>query len=131
MTKDGRPRTARRLLRREVVQTSYRRYHLSMTSRKERLTVTVDPALIAAGNDAVAEGRAESLSAWVNAALAERVAKERALAALAEAVTAYEEQFGEISADELADQSRADRETAVVVRGPAMTKKRKARSRKN
>ena len=49
------------------------------------MTVTVDPAVIAAGNDAVAEGRAESFSAWVNAALTERVAKERALAALADA----------------------------------------------
>ena len=57
-----------------------------MSARKERLTVTVDPALIEAGNDAVAEGRAESLSAWVNAALAARVATERRLAALADAV---------------------------------------------
>lgn len=93
-----------------------------MSSRKERLTVTVDPALIAAGNDAVAEGRAESLSAWVNAALAERVAHERALAALADAIAAYEEEFGEISVRELADQARADRESAVVVRGAAGTK---------
>ena len=97
-----------------------------MSARKERLTVTVDPALIAAGNDAVAEGRAESLSAWVNAALAERVTKERALAALAEAVAAYEEEFGEISAQELADQARVDRESAIVVRGAAKRTKRRA-----
>lgn len=88
-----------------------------MSTRKERLTVTVDPEFIAAGNDAVEEGRAESLSAWVNAALAERVARERRLAALAEAVAAYEEQFGVISAQELADQARVDRESAVVLRG--------------
>lgn len=100
-----------------------------MISRKERLTVTVDPALIAAGNDAVAEGRAESLSAWVNAALAERVAKERALAALAHAIAAYEEEYGEISARELADQARADRESAIVVRGALKRRKRKARGK--
>jgi hypothetical protein len=94
------------------------------------LTVTVDPAVIAAGNDAVAEGRAESLSAWVNAALAERVAKERALAALAEAIAGYEGEFGEISAQELADQARADRESAIVVRGTVKPKKRKARGKK-
>jgi hypothetical protein len=84
-----------------------------------------------AGNDAVAEGRAESLSGWVNAALAERVAKERRLAALAEVVTAYEERFGAISARELADQARADRESAVVVRGskPARGKGKTRRSR--
>lgn len=94
-----------------------------MTSRKERLTVTVDHDLVAAGNDAVAEGRAESMSAWVNAALAERAAKERRLAALAAAIASYEEQFGIISAQELADQARADREAAKVVRGPRRPKK--------
>ncbi len=92
-----------------------------MSMRKERLTVTIDADLMEAGNDAVAEGRAESLSGWVNAALAERVTKERRLAALAEAVTAYEEKFGAISARELVDQKRADREAAVVVRGSKST----------
>ncbi|HEX5047526.1 MAG TPA: hypothetical protein VFX89_10425 [Gammaproteobacteria bacterium] len=90
-----------------------------MSERKERLTVTVDPDLIAAGNDAVSEGRADSLSAWVNAALAARVATERRLAKLAEAVAAYESRFGAISAEEMADQARADRGGAVVVRGRA------------
>jgi hypothetical protein len=101
-----------------------------MSMRKERLTVTVDPALVAAGNAAVAEGRAESLSAWVNAALHERVAKERALAALAEAIHAYEEEFGEISARELADQARADRESAIVVRGSVKPRKPIARGKR-
>ena len=102
-----------------------------MSARKERLTVTVDRELIEAGNDAVAEGRAESLSAWVNAALAERAARERRLLALAEAVTAYEEQFGVISPQELAEQARADRESATVVRGNSGTPvKRKPRRAK-
>jgi uncharacterized protein YllA (UPF0747 family) len=101
-----------------------------MSTRKERLTVTVDPEFIEAGNDAVAEGKAESLSAWVNAALAERVARERRLVALARAVTAYEERFGAISAQELADQARADRESAIVLRGNrAGPAKRKMRRR--
>jgi uncharacterized protein YllA (UPF0747 family) len=99
-----------------------------MSTRKERLTVTVNPAFIEAGNDAVSEGRAESLSAWVNAALAEKVAKERRLVALAQAVSAYEERFGAISVQELTDQARADRESAVVVRGKkANPVKRKSR----
>jgi len=64
---------------------------------KERLTVTVDSELIEAANQAVTEGRVASLSGWVNLALAERAAKERRLRALAEAVAAYEDEFGEIT----------------------------------
>ena len=86
---------------------------------KERLTVTVDPALVQAGNRAVEEGRADSVSAWVNLALADRVAKDRRLRALADAVSAYEAKFGVITADELAAQARADRASALVVRGAA------------
>jgi hypothetical protein len=102
-----------------------------MRTRKERLTVTVEPAFITAGNDAVAEGRAESLSAWVNAALAERVARERRLVALAEAVAAYEKRFGAISSQELAEQARADRESATVLRGSrgTPTKRKPGRGR--
>ena len=101
-----------------------------MSTRKERLTVTVDPDLVAAGNHAVAEGRAESLSAWVNAALSERIAKERRLAALADAVTAYEARFGAISMQELEEQRRADRAGAVIVRGqkPSTRKRRSPRA---
>ena len=90
-----------------------------MTANKERLTVTVDPDLVRAGNDAVRGGRVASLSAWVNAALAERAAKDRRLAALAVAIAAYERQHGEISAEELDAQTRTDRRAAVVVRGGA------------
>ena len=96
---------------------------------KQRLTITVDPELIEAGNDAVAEGRADSLSAWVNTALTEKVAKERRLAALAGAIATYEERFGVISPRELADQARADRAGAVVVRG-AKTKRPKGKARR-
>jgi hypothetical protein len=97
---------------------------------KERLTVTVDPALVEAGAEAVAAGRAESLSAWVNLALAERVAKERRLRALGEAVAAYEADFGPISPEELTAQERADRGSARVIRGargPIGGKRRPAR----
>ena len=46
-----------------------------MTARKQRLTVTVDPELIEAGNHAVASGTADSLSGWVGIALTEMVQK--------------------------------------------------------
>jgi hypothetical protein len=83
---------------------------------KERLTVTVDSELIEAANQAVTEGRAGSLSGWVNLALAERAAKDRRLQALAEAIGGYEQAFGEITAGELAAQARADRRSATTVR---------------
>ena len=101
-----------------------------MTLRKERLTVTVDRDLLDAGNEAVAAGRAASLSAWVNHALADRVAKEQRLAAMQDAVAGYEADFGVITEREMAAQARADRESAVVVRRPTAkrTGARKSRS---
>ena len=97
---------------------------------KERLTVTVDSHLIEAGNVAVASGQADSLSGWVNLALAERVAKERRLAAMEEAIAAYEERFGEISAREMAEQARTDRQRAIVIRDGFPKPKRTRRSRR-
>ena len=94
---------------------------------KERLTVTVDPHLVQAGNDAVAEGRVDSLSAWVNLALGERAAKERRLRALSEAVAAYETEFGVITPAETTAQERADRASARVIRG---TTSRRAKTRR-
>jgi Arc/MetJ-type ribon-helix-helix transcriptional regulator len=88
-----------------------------MAKRKERLTVTVDAELIAAGTRAVKTGRAESMSGWVNAALAEREAHDRRLRAMAEAVAAYEAEFGVISSEEMAAQERADQKNAIKVRG--------------
>jgi hypothetical protein len=85
-------------------------------STKTRLTVTIDPDLVDAGAEAVAEGRSSSLSAWVNAALAERVVHDRRLRALGEANAAYEDEFGVITADEITRQQRADRSAARVVR---------------
>jgi hypothetical protein len=96
-----------------------------MSARKARLTVTIDRELIAAGSAAVARGRAESVSGWVNQALAERVARDRRLAALAEAVAAYEADHGSISDQELVAQARADRRGAVVVRGGVRAKPRR------
>jgi hypothetical protein len=91
-------------------------YTFNVAARKHRLTVTVDHALVEAGNRAVAEGDADSLSGWVNDALAERVARETKLAHVRAAIADYEAEFGVITADEIAAQARADRENAVVVR---------------
>lgn len=91
------------------------------------MTVTVDRVLVEAANEAVASGRASSLSTWVNAALAERAAKDRHLHAMAEAIAGYEAEFGAISAAELISQQRDDRRTSIAVREP---RKKPARSRR-
>lgn len=90
---------------------------MCMTRRKERLTVTVDAELVAAGNAAVERGAADSLSGWVNEALAARAEHDRKLAAMGEAIAVYEGELGEITEAEIAAQHRADRAAAVVVRG--------------
>jgi hypothetical protein len=87
-----------------------------MTERKQRLTVTVDPELVQAATRAVADGEADSLSGWVNAALSEKVARDQKLVHLRAAIADYESEFGEITAKEMAAQARADREDAVIVR---------------
>lgn len=98
-----------------------------MSGGKDRLTVTVDPDLVRAGNDAVASGRAPSLSAWVNRALVEHVEREQRLRALGEAISAYEAEFGVIGADELLAQNRRDRTAARVIRaGSRATTRRRA-----
>ena len=99
-----------------------------MTSRKQRLTVTVDPALVDAGQRAVAAGRADSVSGWVSAALEDRILLEHKLALLAAAVADYEDEFGEITVEEIARQRRADREDARVVRGRRLPATRTTKS---
>jgi hypothetical protein len=98
-----------------------------MARRKERLTVTVDAELVVAGNRAVRAGDADSLSGWVNDALAEREAKDRRLRAMAEAVAAYEAEFGVITDEEMAAQKRADQRAAIVVRGARPRARKRAR----
>jgi len=86
-------------------------------SEKTRLSASVDAELIEAGRTAVAAGRAESLSAWVNDALHRQAEHERRLKALGEFITAYEEEHGEITEEEMIDAERRARERAIVVRG--------------
>jgi hypothetical protein len=99
-----------------------------MTAKKHRLTVTVDPELIEAGQRAVESGQAESVSGWVSAALEDKIRRDRKLALLAAAVADYEKEFGEISTEEIVAQRRADRQDATVVRGRRQQATRKAKS---
>ena len=88
-----------------------------MTNR-QRLSATVDAELLAAGKEAVAQGEADSLSAWVNAALSRQAAHDRRMRALDEFLAAYEAEHGEISDSEIQDATRRARSRAVVVRTP-------------
>jgi hypothetical protein len=99
-----------------------------MTPKKQRLTVTVDPELIQAGQRAVESGQADSVSGWVSAALEDKIRRDGKLALLAAAVADYEKQFGEISAEEVLAQQRADRQDATIVRGRRQPRARRARS---
>ena len=86
-------------------------------SVKERLSASVDADLVAVAQEAVAQGRAESVSAWVNEALRLKVAHDRRLRALDEFVAGFEAEQGQISEAEMKEAARRARGRAVVVRG--------------
>ena len=66
----------------------------------------------------MAEGRAGSLSAWVNEALRRQVDHERRMKALDDFLGAYEDEHGEITEEEMQAAGRRARGRAVVVRTP-------------
>jgi hypothetical protein len=84
--------------------------------KRERITVTVDAEWIAAGAAAVAEGRADSVSAWVSQAMAEKAANDRRLRFLDLAIADYEAEFGVITDEEMDEQERLDRQSAAEFR---------------
>lgn len=98
-----------------------------MTNR-ERLSATVEAGLLAAGRAAVTEGRAESLSAWVNDALRRQAEHDRRMQSLDEFLEAYEAEHGVITDEEIRAATRRSRSRAVVVRDP-VAKKRSATKR--
>jgi len=85
--------------------------------KKERITITLDRDVLAAANEAVKAGQADSVSAWVNRALAAHVVKARKLRGMAELIAEYEAKHGVITEAEMAMQEREDRRNAIVIRG--------------
>ncbi len=83
---------------------------------KGRLSASIDPALIATAREAVARGRAPSLSAWVSDALRLKQAHDARLEALAEFVAVFEAEAGMITDDEMSAAWRRARGRAVNVR---------------
>lgn len=85
---------------------------------KQRLSATVESDLLAAGHAAVAEGRAESISAWVNDALRRQADHDRRMRSLDAFLDAYEAEHGEVTEAEMQTATRRVRARAVVVRTP-------------
>lgn len=100
-----------------------------MTTR-ERLSATIEADLLEAGRVAVAEGRAESLSAWVNSALRRQADHDRRLQALDEFLDGYEAEHGEITEREIEAATRRARARAVVVRPPVREHERALESQR-
>ena len=90
-------------------------------SDKSRLSASVDVDLLAVAQAAVAAGRVESVSAWVNDALGLKAAHERRLAALDAFLAEYEAEHGQITAEEMDAAARRARGRAVVVRSSPKT----------
>jgi hypothetical protein len=86
-------------------------------SVKQRLSASVDADLVAVAQEAVAQGQAESMSAWVNEALRLKADHDRRLRALDYFLAAFEAEHGEITEQEMRDAARQARARAVVVRG--------------
>jgi Arc/MetJ-type ribon-helix-helix transcriptional regulator len=86
---------------------------------KLRLSVSVDEDLIKAAKAAVATGRFENVSAWVNDALRRQADHDRRLVVLDEFLAEYEAEHGEITESEMTDAARRARARAIVVRREA------------
>jgi hypothetical protein len=86
-------------------------------SAKQRLSASVDAAVLAAAQTAVSEGRAVNVSAWVNEALHRQAAHDGRMRALDAFVEHYEAVRGVITDDEIRAATRRTRARAVVVRG--------------
>ena len=86
-----------------------------MTS-KQRLSASVDGELLHAAQTAVDEGRATSISAWVNDALRLKAEHEQRMQALDSFLAAYEAEHGVITEVEIDEAVHRARSRATVVR---------------
>lgn len=80
---------------------------------KRRVTVTVDEVLLEAAAEAVAEGKAVSVSAWVNDAMTAHSERERKRAGLRKLLDEYQAEFGTFTDEELEESERLAKESAA------------------
>lgn len=86
---------------------------------KQRLSASVDTELLQAAQSAVQDGRAESVSAWVNDALRLKAEHESRMQALDSFLADYEAKHGAITDVEMDEAVRRARGRATVVRSSA------------
>jgi hypothetical protein len=80
---------------------------------KRRLSASVDADLLRAAERAARDGRASTVSAWVNDALRLKVQHDQRLRALAEFIETYEAEHGVITDEEI-EIARARAKTRAV-----------------
>ncbi|MGH9188982.1 MAG: hypothetical protein ACRD0Q_02955 [Acidimicrobiales bacterium] len=97
---------------------------------KQRLSVSVDAELVEAGQAAVSEGRAASMSAWANEALRLKADHDQRMRALDQFLAAYEAEHGEITGEEMDEAVRLARARATVVRGEPVSDRPTRRRRR-
>lgn len=83
---------------------------------KQRLSASVDAELLRAAQTAVDEGRAGSISAWVNDAMRLKAEHDRRMQALDGFLATYEAEHGAITEAEIDEAVRRARSRATVVR---------------
>lgn len=93
---------------------------------KQRLSASVDAELLLVAQTAVDEGRAASVSAWINDALRLKADHDRRMRALDSFLAAYEAEHGVITEAEIDEAARRAGSVATVVRS-APTKVAKPR----
>jgi Arc/MetJ-type ribon-helix-helix transcriptional regulator len=97
--------------------------------KRARLSASVDAELIHAAERAVADGTADTVSAWVNDALRLKLEHDSRLAAMAAFIAAYEEQHGAIDTGEMRQAARRARQRARPVRGAGPRERPSSRRR--
>lgn len=88
-----------------------------MKAGKQRLSASVDPALLVAAEAAAKRGEVPNVSAWVNDAMRLKLDHDRGLAALAGVIAEFEAENGEITNEEIARAVRTARSRGITVRG--------------
>ena len=97
---------------------------------KRRLSASVDADLLRAAEKAARDGRAATVSAWINDALRLKVTHDERLRALSVFVANYEAQHGVIAPEEIESATRRARARALTVRTLAAPSPRPRKGRK-
>jgi hypothetical protein len=90
---------------------------------KARITISVDERYVDAAKDAVRLGEADSVSAWVEAAMAERAENDKHLRGLRQLVAEYEDRHGAFTPEELEESERRAMKDAERVRLEGMRRR--------